>query len=439
MGILHAARASTLALLTLAASLTVAAAAPETDPLPRSPDYRGEIRRGPDGKLMAVPPPSPEPKAEEPPQPRSSPSPTAGQKILRVGPGTAIATVGEAARLARDGDIIEIRAGTYSRQPVVWKQKRLTIRGVGERPVMMADGASADDKAIWVIADGEFDIENIEFRGARVADGNGAGIRFEHGTLRIRKCAFFDNEMGILTANFADATLEIADSEFGAAPRHRGDLHHLLYVGAIGKFTLVGSRFSGGYRGHLVKSRARENLVAYNLLADGPQGQASYELEFPNGGVAYVIGNLIGQNAATQNPTLVSYGAEGPRWPDNALYLVHNTLTSEFNHGNFLFVWSDKFRPDTEVWVINNLTVGYGNLAPAPNGRFEGNQNLSRAELIPVEGIPIKLPLNSPLRGSVRPPGSARSVDLLPRAEFAFPVGSRPLVPPSRLAPGAFQ
>ena len=98
MGILHAARASTLALLTLAASLTVAAAAPETDPLPRSPDYRGEIRRGPDGKLMAVPSPSPEPKAEEPPQPRSSPSPTAGQKILRVGPGTAIATVGAAER-----------------------------------------------------------------------------------------------------------------------------------------------------------------------------------------------------------------------------------------------------------------------------------------------------------------------------------------------------
>ena len=89
--------------------------------------------------------------------------------------------------------------------------------------------------------------------------------------------------------------------------------------------------------------------------------------------------------------------------------------------------------------MSNNLTGGYSNHASAPNGRFEGNQNLSRAELIPVEGIPIKLPLNSPLRGSVRPPGSARSVDLLPRAEFAFPVGSRPLVPPSRLAPGAFQ
>ena len=63
----------------------------------------------------------------------------------------------------------------------------------------------------------------------------------------------------------------------------------VLYVGAIGRFVLRGSRFHNGHLGHLVKSRARENHVLFNMLADGAGGRASYELEFPNGGVAYVI------------------------------------------------------------------------------------------------------------------------------------------------------
>ena len=44
-----------------------------------------------------------------------------------------------------------------------------------------------------------------------------------------------------------------------------------------------------------------------------------------------------------------------------------------------------------------------------------------------------------PLRGSIRPTGEANGIDLLPRAEFVFPAGTRPMPVGSRLAPGAFQ
>ena len=64
--------------------------------------------------------------------------------------------------------------------------KQLTIRGIGERPVLIADGKIEQGKAIWVIANGDFLIDNIEFRGARAADENGAGIRFERGRLEVR-------------------------------------------------------------------------------------------------------------------------------------------------------------------------------------------------------------------------------------------------------------
>lgn len=153
-----------------------------------------------------------------------------------------------------------------------------SIRGVGARPVPSAGGRSAEGKALWIVRGGAIRIENLEFRGARGRDGNGAGIRFERGRLDLHRCAFIDNGIGVLTDDQTEQTLDISDSEFADAPRHDGLPHHLLHVGAIGRFTLTGSRFSNGHRGHLVKSRARENHVRYNLIADGPDGTAAYEL-----------------------------------------------------------------------------------------------------------------------------------------------------------------
>jgi hypothetical protein len=411
----------------LAGSLSVQA----QDKLPLTSDYLGEIRRGVDGKLMVLP------EAELTTQRHSGVSESKATMV--VGPGEMVSTVTEAARLARDGEVIEIRSGSYRGQPAIWTKNNLLIRGVGQRPVMIADGQSAEDKGIWVVRGGKVRIENVEFRGARVADGNGAGIRFEKGELTIHACRFADNEMGLLTANSVALALEISDSEFVDAPRHAGDLHHLLYVGAIGRFVLRGSRFYNGNLGHLVKSRARENHVLYNLLADGAGGRASYELEFPNGGIAWVIGNAIGQSAGTDNPVIVAYGAEGPRWSVNALYLVHNTLVNDHHAGTFLAVASDRIPGGVDVWAINNLTVGNGDVNRPAQGRFEGNRSAGRGELIEYGGLPLRLTNTSPLRGSVRPPGSSGAVELLPSAEFTFPVGTRKIRASSSLSPGAFQ
>jgi hypothetical protein len=391
------------------------------DRLPPAPDFRGEIRRAPDGRLTAVPEKSASMQAAESPA------------TMVVGPGEKVSSISEAARLARDGEVIEIRSGEYRAQPAIWTQDRLVIRGVGVRPVMLAE-----DKAIWVVRGGKVTIRNIEFRGTRVADGNGAGIRFEKGELSVRDCAFFDNEMGLLTANLPDLKLEVIDSEFGNAPRHKGSLHHLLYVGKIGQFVLRGSRFFNGFRGHLVKSRARESHVLYNMLVDGAGGEASYELEFPNGGLVYAIGNTIGQSTTSDNAVLLAYGAEGPHWPDNALYAAHNTLINDAPDGVFVKVFSGKMG-DPEVWLLNNLTVGYGDLFKPMQGRFDGNRSVMRGDLAEVGGIPLRLTNLSSLRGTIRPPGQARGVDLLPDAEFRFPVGTRAMRPGSQLAPGAFQ
>ena len=143
----------------------------------------------------------------------------AGADVLRVGSGQEYARIADAAKAARDGDIVEILPGEYRGDVATWRQKQLTIRGVGDRPVLIADGRIEQGKAIWVIADGNFLIDNIEFRGARAADYNGAGIRFERGRLEVRNSVFIDNQAGILTANFAESELFVRDSLFAQAPK----------------------------------------------------------------------------------------------------------------------------------------------------------------------------------------------------------------------------
>jgi hypothetical protein len=331
-------------------------------------------------------------------------------------------------------------AGDYRGEVAVILQRRLTIRGVGGRPVFHADGRAAERKAIFVVREGDITIDNLEFRGARVPDFNGAGIRFERGRLKVLRCGFFDNENGLLSANFADAELDIEDCVFADAPAMRGRLHHLLYVGRIARVSIVGSRFQQGFEGNLIKSRAARSSIAYNLIVDGAGGRASYEIDLPNGGIATITGNVLGQSADTENYAVVAYGAEGNAHPRNELTLSHNTMVSDRLAGaRFLRVWTDRLPPDTRITAVNNLTVGPGLFTAGLEGRFAGNQSAARRMLVDPEMLAFELVPDSSLRGRGVDARDFDGRDLSPKAEFVLPVGTRPLVPPARWSPGAFQ
>ena len=128
-------------------------------------------------------------------------------------------------------------------------------------------------------------IEGFDFVGCAVPDGNGAGIRLEAGSLTLVDCGFRDNENGVLTSNDDSVELDVIDCDFGAVVWRRGVTHN-LYVGSIKRLSVTGSYFHHGLLGHLLKSRAAVNHILYNRLTDEIGGRASYELEFPNGGVA---------------------------------------------------------------------------------------------------------------------------------------------------------
>ncbi len=276
--------------------------------------------------------------------------------LLQVGPGRDIQTLADAARRARDGDTVEVDAGTYrgAAAVAVWQRDRLTLRAVGGRVRLLADGAAAEGKAIWVVRGGQVQVQGFDFEGTRVAARNGAGIRFEAGRLTVRDCRFVDNEMGLLTSNDPRAELTVQNSEFARNQRPDGH-NHQLYAGSIGRLTVTDSHLHHGTTGHLLKSRAAVSHISRNRLVDGPEGSASYELEFPNGGVAVVLDNLIRQSPRTQNPIMISYGAEGYRWPANTLVLAGNTLVDDLPQAG---TWLRVFPGDVTLKILDNRLVG---------------------------------------------------------------------------------
>jgi hypothetical protein len=360
----------------------------------------------------------------------------ASAAVLRVGKAQAVKTLADAARQASDGMRIEVDAGDYVADVATWSRHDLTLRAIGGRVRMIAAGASAQGKGIFVTGGERMRIEGFDFIGARVPDGNGAGIRLERGSLSLFDCSFHDNESGLLAGNEGSTRLEIDDCDFGTIVRQDGRTHN-LYVGRIAYLKVTGSYFHHGRLGHLLKSRAAVNHIFYNRLTDEIGGEASYELEFPNGGQALVVGNVIQQSSTTQNPVIISFGAEGYSWPVQELQLINNTVIDQLpSGGSYLRV--SGAGDDVGVRLINNLFAGNRFLAVRKEWHQQGNHTVDwDAFVLAVRGD-YALRAGSALRGKAVDPGETGGVSLRPLRQFQAPRGSVALKEPAR-NPGAIQ
>lgn len=357
----------------------------------------------------------------------------AGGQVLQVGSRRAIQTLAGAAQRARDGDTIEVDAGDYVGDVAVWTQNDLTIRAVGGTVRLFAAGRAAQGKGIWVMRGHNMRVENIEFHQASVPDRNGAGIRLEQGELMVRDCRFLDNQNGILTANDPEIELTIENSEFAYNGAGDGQSHN-IYVGAIARLSITGSYSHHARIGHLLKSRARENRIYYNRLTDELGGTASYELDLPNGGLAYVVGNIIQQGSQTENPHLIAFGAEGYKWPQNQLYLVNNTLIDDRpRSGRFLRV-----NAGGRVLAVNNLLVGRNELASAGQAEYRNNFNVDWDIFKQASRQDYHLLKNRLPRWSVEFVPAVHGRALMPEREYAHPLQTKALAGPVT-QPGALQ
>lgn len=353
---------------------------------------------------------------------------------LRVGPGKRFARPCEAITAAQDGDTVEIdAAGRYTGDVCVVAPNRLTLRGVNGRPILAAGGRAAQSKAIWVIRGHDVLVENLEFTGAAVPDRNGAGIRHEGGNLTVRDCFFHHNENGILTASNPEAELIIEFSEF--AWNGAGDgLSHNIYVNHLRRFVLRFSYSHDAREGHLVKSRAAETHILYNRLST-ETSSASLEIDIPNGGNAWVIGNLIYQGARSANGNMLAFQLEGPH-PENpgeSLYVVHNTFVNErFPMGVFIATNRSLRTPPV---ILNNIFDGPGRITTHTFAKVDGNLQTPKLKYV------------APAQFDYRPAPDSPSVDaaaslppeLEPRFEYSHPACGVVRVNNGKADVGAFE
>jgi Ca2+-binding RTX toxin-like protein len=267
-----------------------------------------------------------------PPGTASPPPPTGS--TLTVGAGKQYATLAAAVAAAHDGDTIQVQAGTYTNDFATINNK-ISIVGVGGMVHLVATQPIPNGKAI-LVTNTDATLTNVEFSGAQVADGNGAGIRYQGGNLTLNNCYFHNNQEGLLAADSPTGNVVVNNSEFAnngvTDPSAAGyGFTHNLYVGQVGSLTINGSYFHDAAVGHEIKSRALATTIQNSRIDDGPTGTASYSIDLPNGGNAIIKNNVIEQGPASQNPLIISYGEEGSLIANSALQVTGNTILNDLN------------------------------------------------------------------------------------------------------------
>jgi hypothetical protein len=288
----------------------------------------------------------------------------ASARTLLVGAERELTVPSAAAAIAADGDTVAIDAGEYF-DCAVWRANRLTIEGNAEN-VVITD-KTCDGKALFVASGNDITIRNLTFMRARVADGNGAGIRAEGSNLRIEHSRFLNNESGILVNPSPSGTVTIVDSEFTGNGRcAAGRCAHALAVDEIALLHVEGCRFRGTKAGHHIASRAVRSELIGNEIVDGTEGTSSYLVDIANGGTLVMANNVLEKGPKSSNPaTAVMLGDDAGARPIGTFSVSGNRLSNDTG-GTTIFVrnWTG-----AEVKAEGN-TLGAGTIAVSSDGYF---------------------------------------------------------------------
>jgi len=128
-----------------------------------------------------------------------------------------------------------------------------------------------------------------------------------------------------------------------------------LYVGQIASLSVDGSTFADQVLGNQLKSRAAETTVSNSHFSTGPDG-ANYDVDLPNGGVAYIHDNTFDKGETSDNRAIIHFGGEIDN-PSGSLLVEHNNFSSNLEHTTAVLN-----QTDLPVQVIDNALTGVENI-----------------------------------------------------------------------------
>jgi len=178
--------------------------------------------------------------------------------------------------------------------------------------------------------------------------------------------------------------------------------------------------------GHNFKSRANNNYILYNFISDSADGNSSMLIDLPNGGLSFVIGNVIVQGPNAENKKMLNYGVEGLINPDKRLYVVNNTFVNYRSTCTYVFIQSGT----TEAKIINNIFCGNDAESSAfIVGTAEQKNNVQQKNIASVlfeneSAYNFRLQPLSPALDAGIDPGAVDGYPLIPIFEYVHPCDS---------------
>ena len=305
--------------------------------------------------------------------------------ILTVGSGQQYTTIAAAVAAAQSGDTINVQSGTYTNDFIIDNDKDLTLQAVGGPVKLVATVSPPDGKAI--ITEGyrgaALTINGFDISGAKVADGNGAAIRYEGGKLILNNVYIHDNQNGLLTANAPTGSIAINNSEFAFNGTGDGRTHN-IYVGDVGTLSIDSSYIHDAKVGHEVKSRAENTIITNSRIFDN-NSTASYSIDLPNGGNATIQNNVIEQGPNSDNGFIIAYGEEGKLHSGSAVTISQNEIVNDERGGVAVLNRAPNALSflNNSLWGLTSTQLANGNLAPS------GNIFVSSRPTLDTSSIPI--------------------------------------------------
>jgi hypothetical protein len=365
-----------------------------------------------------------------------------------VGPTRTYKTPCAVSTLVANGDTVYIDYSSstgpgvgYYDDSCAWNASNLSLIGVlnsnGARPVLNAAGLTdtsrtghiANRKGIWDTIGSNITVENMEFENAAIsnADGaNGAGIRSDGVNLTVLNSYFHNNQDGLLESNIATSNIVIENSEFyqnGVSNKQLKNGYgytHNLYIGHCASLTFEYNYTHASNIGHLLKTRAAVNYILYNKIT-AENGTSSIEIDIPNGGTSYVIGNEIQEGPTSQNSNLLSYLEEGVNAsnPGQDLYVENNTFVNQYGSGTFAVDDS------TTVGALleNNIFYGAGTITNQGSAIQTTNDSVSSNPSMFVDLTNYNYNLSStagspPIDSGTTPGSSSEGYSLTPSYQY---------------------
>ena len=291
--------------------------------------------------------------------------PASKGRTLRVGSAETYRQPSQAAAAARDGDTIRIAAGQY-RDAATWRANDLKI--IGERNAdggpgveIVSSASLAGDAALWLVEGDRNVVDGVSFTGAKNSSNSAAGLKLTGAGLVVRHSRFVRNQNGLLTngqakgaigpsTNLVDVDPDLGShvliefSEFGyngvADENSTAGIGETVSANnvTIGREDRLTFRYNYSHHalgGDLLQSAARINNIRSNRLSDEQEYITRYLINLPQGGVSYIVGNVMYQSFRPGNQIMINFGTEEAQDSHNRLTIISNSAMNQSVKGVF--------------------------------------------------------------------------------------------------------